>query len=281
MSAHPVYPSAVVTHPPAAGHRAARKPTVLLVDDHRDVLKSVSRVVAHDFDVVALATDGRTALDAAQQLDPDLVVLDITLPGLDGFQTAREFTRRGSRSQVVFLTMHETDEFVSEGFRSGGRGYVMKRRVHLDLVRAMQNVLAGQVFAPSLKSLFQLTADECPHSAKFYEDDEALVDGLSGLLVMALRRGDAISVAMRKPVRDGVVARLQAQGCPMSDADANGRYRGFDPDEALESIMRGGSPDRDRLAEMVDGLERTRLAVAKGPARRHTIVGEMGVSLFS
>jgi CheY-like chemotaxis protein len=203
-----------VIAPPAASRSAAPKPTVLLVDDHRDVLKSVSRVVAHDFDVVGLATDGREALDAVQQRDPDLVVLDITLPGFDGFQTARELVRRASRARVLFLSMHETEEFVTEGFRSGGRGYVLKRRVHQDLVRAIRNVLDGQLFAPTLKSLFQLTADDGSHNALFYDDDDAFVDGASRFLAMALKGGDVVSVITRKHIRAGIADNLQAQGWP-------------------------------------------------------------------
>ena len=278
--ARPVYPSAVVTHHRAGARSAATRPTVLLVDDHRDVLKSVSRVVAHDFDVIGTATDGWQALDAAQQLDPDLVVLDITLPGFDGFQTAREFVRRGARSRVVFLSMHETDEFVTEGFRSGGRGYVLKRRVHQDLVRAIRNVLDGQLFAPTLKSLFQLTADDGSHNALFYDDDDALVDGASRFLAMALKGGDVVSVITRKHIRAGIADNLQAQGWPVSDTEARGRYRTFDAEEALSSIMRGGSPDGDLLAKVVDGFERARVADADGPARRHTIVGEISTPLF-
>jgi DNA-binding response OmpR family regulator len=266
--------------PPAASRSAAPKPTVLLVDDHRDVLKSVSRVVAHDFDVVGLATDGREALDAVHKLDPDLVVLDITLPGLDGFQTAREFARRGSRARVLFLSMHETEEFVTEGFRSGGRGYVLKRRVHQDLVRAIQSVVAGQLFAPTLKSLYQLTTDEGRHTVQFYDDDEMLIDGLSRFLAMALRCGDAVSVVMREHIRAGVADILDAQGWRVSDGGAHGRYQAFDAADALSSIMRGGVPDADLLAKVVDGMERTRLSVVEGPARRHTIVGEMSTPLF-
>jgi len=272
-----VYPSTLVIAPPAASRSAAPKPTVLLVDDHRDVLKSVSRVVAHDFDVVGLATDGREALDAVHKLDPDLVVLDITLPGLDGFQTAREFARRGSRARVLFLSMHETEEFVTEGFRLGGRGYVLKRRVHQDLVRAIQNVLAGKLFAPTLKSLYQLTADEGRHTAQFYDDDEILIDGLSRFLVMALKCGDLVSVVMRKQIRAGIAENLQAQGWRVSDTGVHGRYRAFDSADALSSIMRGGRPDADLVAKVVDDFERARVA---HDARRHTVVGEMSTPLF-
>ena len=74
------------------------KPRVLLVDDHRGVLDRVSALLADEFDVAGVATDGRQALDAVRRIAPDLVVLDINMPGLDGFQTKRELDGAGSRA---------------------------------------------------------------------------------------------------------------------------------------------------------------------------------------
>src|SRR5262245_22953587 len=190
-----MYPSAVVTSRPAALQKAApAKPKVLLVDDHPEVLRSISRMLAFDFEIAALATDGAQALEESRRVEPDVVVLDITMPGLDGFQTARELTRSGTGPRVVFLTMHDAEEFVTEGFRSGGHGYVVKTRVHEDLVRAMNRVLAGQMFVPSLKSLFLVDEASCGHAAQFYSDDQAFIDSMGDFLDVALRCGDTVSV---------------------------------------------------------------------------------------
>src|ERR1700733_4960368 len=88
------------------------KPTVLLADDHALVLRSAVALLADEFDVVAAVANGRLALEASLRLDPDVVVLDVTMPDLDGLQTARELKRAGSRAKVVFLTMHRADEYV-------------------------------------------------------------------------------------------------------------------------------------------------------------------------
>ena len=85
--------------------RVAR-PRVLLADDDAGILKAISRTLETEFDVVATVTDGRRALDTVPRLDPDVVVLDISMPGLNGFQTAEELKRFGSRAKIVFLTMH-------------------------------------------------------------------------------------------------------------------------------------------------------------------------------
>ena len=102
------------------------KPKVLLVDDHRGILDRVSAMLVNDFDVVGMATDGKQALDVASQVAHDVIVLDINMPGLDGFQTKRALEHAGLRAPVVFLSAFDADDCVSEAFRCGGRGYVLQ-----------------------------------------------------------------------------------------------------------------------------------------------------------
>src|SRR5678816_1271123 len=109
------------------------KPRVFLVDDHRGVLNRVSALLAHECDVVGTATDGRQALDAVRALDPDAIVLDINMPGLNGFQTMQALEQAQSRTPVVFLSLIDADEEIREAFRRGGRGYVVKTRMADDL----------------------------------------------------------------------------------------------------------------------------------------------------
>src|SRR5262245_560974 len=92
---------------------AGPKPRVFLVDDHRQVLDAVSAMLADDFDVVGVATDGSQALDTVRQVDPDVIVLDVDMPGLDGFQTLRAFKRGGLPTPpAVFLSMHDADDII-------------------------------------------------------------------------------------------------------------------------------------------------------------------------
>src|SRR5688572_13199666 len=131
----------------------AARPRVLLADDHVPVLESVSRLLAGAFDIVALAGDGRQALDLARRFRPDVVVLDVAMPELDGFQTLEQLRRDGPETRVVFLTMHRDDELVSAAINAGAHGYVLKSRIQLDLIRAIDHALAGRLFVPSLTSL--------------------------------------------------------------------------------------------------------------------------------
>ena len=154
---------------------------VLLVDDHPDILKSVSRLLAFDFEIAGhreRRTSGSRNLAAG---NPDIIVLDITMPGRDGFQTAQDLKRIGSRAQIVFLTMHEDEGFVAHGFRSGGRGYVLKTRLHEDLIAAIERVLSGQLFLPSLKSLLAID-DQPRHAVHFHPDEQAYIESVSGLV---------------------------------------------------------------------------------------------------
>ena len=132
------------------------KPRVLLVDDHRGVLDRVSALLADDFDVAGVATDGRQAVDTVGRIAPDLIVLDINMPGLDGFQTKRELDRAGSRAPVVFLSADAHDDHAIAAFRCGARGFVQKSRLGRDLHSALDLALHARVFVPSLTSLFGL-----------------------------------------------------------------------------------------------------------------------------
>jgi DNA-binding response OmpR family regulator len=260
---------------------APLKSKVLLVDDHPDLLKSVSRLLAFDFEVVAAASNGYEALDVSPRVDPDVIVLDVTMPGLDGFQTARELRRRGSRASIVYLTMHESEDFVTEGFRSGGQGYVLKTRVHVDLVNAVNHVLAGQAFVPSLKSLLAIGDGHTGHAAQFYADDRSLVDALGDFLHLALRRGDAVSACFSEPIRVGLAERLRTHGWNVSTSGVQGRFCAVDSAAALSSIMQDGSPGPDRVAEVVAQMDRLRIATAEGPARRMTLVGQIAAPLLA
>src|SRR4029077_10566909 len=144
--------------------RGQSRPTVVVADDHRRMLDAVSNLLSADFRVVAAVTDGRQAIEAVSQFDPDIAVLDITMPELDGFRTAQALKKAGARSKVVFLTLHDADEYVEAALRSGGNGYVLKARMEADLPSALWHALAGRNFLPSLTSLSTMAGDAGGHT---------------------------------------------------------------------------------------------------------------------
>ena len=259
-------------------HADIGRPRVLLADDDAGVLKAISRTLAADFDVVATVTDGRQALDAVPRLDPDVVVLDVSMPGLNGFQTAEELKRFGSRAKIVFLTMHQEDEFVSKAIRCGAMGYVPKMLAWSDLTPALHHALAGRRYLPSLTPLVMTDADT--HAVQFCGDDEAGLDGAARVLSSALDRGDTVATVVIESDRDAIALRMEKRGWNLAELRKQGRCLIFDAEEAATAIMRAGWPHRDSIAEMVAVLEGARTASAAGRSSHLTIVGEISGVLW-
>jgi len=254
------------------------KPKVLLVDDHRHVLEAVAASLAREFDVAAVATDGMQALETAFRVNPDVIVLDVSMPGIDGFQTFRALENAGSRTPVVFLSMYDADVYVSEAFRCGGRGFVLKSQIERDLASALDQALDGRLFAPSLTSLYRL-AEGGGHAMQVHGDDESFLDGLATLFDLALRLGDATCVVAPKPVRQRLGDRLQARGWNVGGSSGHTRYVAVDATEALSRVMRNGLPDEALVAEVVAEMEEYRRAAAERATSRLTVFGNMSMLL--
>jgi DNA-binding NarL/FixJ family response regulator len=128
-----------------------KRARLLLVDDHEEFLAVESRLLEPEFEVVAIARDGRAALDEAVRLGPDVLILDLSMPVLDGLETARRLRAVGSRSKIVLLTVHGDPDYARAGLAAGASGYVVKSRLASDLVLALREALAGRTFvSPSI-----------------------------------------------------------------------------------------------------------------------------------
>jgi len=99
-----------------------------------------------------MVTDGQAALDATLALSPDLVVLDISMPGMSGIEVARELKKRGNKAKIVFLTVHQDSDILTTCFAAGGLGYVVKVLMETDLVPAMYEALADCPFVSRFSS---------------------------------------------------------------------------------------------------------------------------------
>jgi DNA-binding NarL/FixJ family response regulator len=125
------------------------KPTAVLTDDHPAVLATASTILQKDFEIVATAGDGRQALEAVTSFKPELLVLDITMPGWDGFETARRVMEAWPTTKVLFLTAHENIAFMAAA-REMGASCVIKQRMRNDLLPAAREALAGELFFSEL-----------------------------------------------------------------------------------------------------------------------------------
>jgi DNA-binding NarL/FixJ family response regulator len=127
------------------------RPRVLVADDHRAMLDSLVRLLSRDFDVVATVMDGLAAVTEAEHLEPDLLVLDIAMPRLNGIAAAARLKEHGSKAKIVFVTNMKDREFVQESLALGDVGFVSKDRLVADLLPAVRQVLSGQAFvSPSV-----------------------------------------------------------------------------------------------------------------------------------
>jgi DNA-binding NarL/FixJ family response regulator len=123
--------------------------TVVLADDHEDFLSLERRLLEPEFEVVQCVRDGRAAVEAAAQLEPDLLVLDLSMPVLDGIAAARSLLASGSRARVVILTVHGDPDYARAALAAGALGYVVKFRLASDLLPALRGALAGRSFLSS------------------------------------------------------------------------------------------------------------------------------------
>jgi DNA-binding NarL/FixJ family response regulator len=128
-------------------HINMRCPRVLLADDHPKMLECVAQLLRDESEIIGTVENGKQLIEAALNLDPDLIVLDISMPVLNGIEAAHHLKNFGSRAKVIFLTMQEDDDFVRAAVSAGALGYVLKRRISIDLMPAIRNVLQSHAFA--------------------------------------------------------------------------------------------------------------------------------------
>jgi DNA-binding NarL/FixJ family response regulator len=119
---------------------------ILVVDDHSAVLESAIPILEAHFTVVGTASDGKAGVEAEEQLRPDIVVLDISMPVMSGLDAAKQIRKRGSKAIIVFLTVHQDTDILAAAKRVGGLGYVVKDRLGTDLVFAIREALEGRDF---------------------------------------------------------------------------------------------------------------------------------------
>ena len=126
------------------------KPRLLIADDHTILLEGLKALLAPEFEVVATAGDGRAVLEAEEKHRPDVILLDISMPGLNGIEAARRLKQSNPDSKLIILTMHGDLSFVSAAFEAGVSGYVLKQSAGTELVTALHDVNSGRRYISSL-----------------------------------------------------------------------------------------------------------------------------------
>src|SRR5262245_55111081 len=127
-----------------------RRPRILLADDHRLIRDALVRLLEPTCDVVGSVADGRALVAVAPQLQPDIVVLDIGMPILNGLEAARQLKQLMPQLKLIFLTVNEDRELAAESFRSGASGFLLKNSAASELLQAIDDVFHGRSYVTPL-----------------------------------------------------------------------------------------------------------------------------------
>jgi DNA-binding NarL/FixJ family response regulator len=274
---------------------------VLIVDDDepfRQFLRSTLQDKL-EMQITGEASDGEDAIALAQALQPDLILLDIGLPKLNGIEAARRIRELAPRSKIIFCSQESSVDIVEAAFSAGASGYVVKVDAGSELPKAVKAVLQGEryvgsrftghSFTPALglrtpsstqddKIVRPLQPQDqeirCWHEAGFYSDDQGFLDDVTQFIGSALEAGNPVIAVATQAHRDSLLPRLEARGLDIAAAIEQGRYISLDAAEALSTFMINDVLDPGRFSKFFGNLIETAAQVVKGEQARVAFFGE-------
>jgi CheY-like chemotaxis protein len=259
--------------------------------------------------VIGEVSDGLEAVQKALELQPDLILLDIGLPTLNGIEAARRIRSLAPKSKVLFLSENYSADIARGALSTGGCGFVIKSDAGIELlaavdavVRGMQFVsarLTGQIFPTvgntqafdriRIKEMLASFASRLPrnpsaarcHDVQFYSDDAFLLDQLNSFAGAALRADCVVVAFATEPNRDKFVDGLQAYGLDIRSAMKEGSYLLQDAIETISSFMVQDSVDPIRYLEVMANLIESAMGAARSEQCRIAVCGELAVPLLA
>ena len=258
-----------------------RSTRVLLVDDYAPFRHLVHSSLHRqpELEVVGEASDGLEAVQKALELQPDLILLDVGLPALNGIEAARRIRRLAPRSKILFLSEDRSLSVVAAALRSGASGYVVKSDAASGLLLGVELVLRGELFVSSSLAghdLSEITGAHTigHHEAGFYSDDGRLLEGLTQFTETALQAGNAAIILATDAHRNLLLRSLGAHGLDIGAAIEQGRYIALDADEALAQFIVNGMPDSVLFMKAFGELIGIATKALKGGRPRVAVFGE-------
>jgi DNA-binding NarL/FixJ family response regulator len=234
------------------------------------------------FQVIGVASDGLEAVRKAEELKPDLILLDIGLAGLNGIEAARQLRKVAPESKILFLSQELDADVVQAAFSAGGHGYVLKSDAGSELFAGVEAVMSGKKFVSrnlTSKDLAEVVDSQSAdppgrdetvastagpllvrrevarcHEVQFCSDDSLLLDGLTRFISAALKAGKAAIVIGTKSHRESLLEKLGADGLDIRGATVEGRYVALDVADTISSFMVNDMPDRVRFLKVIGDL---------------------------
>ena len=247
---------------------------ILVVEDHAPFRHLIRTLLQRRAELqITEAADGVEAVRKLESLQPDLILLDINLPKMDGFEVAKQIPRLAPHARLLFMSQESSSEVVREALGLRADGYIHKTSAASDLLSAIDAVLAGRRFVSRSLGLTEPTEAPAPrrHEILFCGDDEAIVDGFTRYVAVALDAGDAVIVLVAERHRARLLQGLRARGVDIDGAIERGFCLLIDADVA---------PDPVRFIEAINGVRGAATNAGKAHPRV-AFCGERAGSLWA
>jgi DNA-binding NarL/FixJ family response regulator len=280
---------------------------ILVADDYEPWRRFVSSTLQKqpELRVVGEVSDGLEAIQKAQELQPDLIVLDIGLPRLNGIEAARRIRERVPQSKILFFSENRSWDIVEEALRTGAAGYVVKWECASELRPAVEAVVRGKLFVsgcltsgdadgrqsetsanliPSNKAAGLPSPDAQPehqHEVEFYADDKAFVDGFAAFIEANLRTGNAVIAVVTGSHRPRLLQKLVADGVDPEAAIKEGSLIPLDASQTVSAMMIDGMADPVHYAKAAGDLITSAANGATGGNSRVALCGEGTFTLLA
>jgi DNA-binding NarL/FixJ family response regulator len=253
---------------------------ILVADDFRPFRQFICTTLKKSrFRFIEQASDGLEAVRKAAELQPDLILLDIGLPQLNGIEAAKRISKVAPLSKILFVSLETSPDVVHMALNVGGMGYVDKSSISADLLPAIESVLAGRRFVSASLETHQATGQMSTqarnrHEVLFYSEDATLIDGAVRFIAPALRSGNPAIVCATESHRGALIRRLKENGLDLESAIRKGQYISLDSVEVLARVMVNGTPDHVEIVKRATDRIRSASNVANREYPRVAIFGE-------
>jgi DNA-binding NarL/FixJ family response regulator len=252
---------------------------ILVVDDYEPFRRLVRLTLQlrDDLQIVGEASDGLEAVQKAKVLRPDLILLDIDLPTLNGIQAARQLRDLAPRAQILFLSVESSSDVVGEALKLGA-GYVHKLRTQSDLLPAIEMVLGGHRFVSrdlegEISGSTAAPVAGHHHEMLIYSEDAVLVESFTRFIALALRANKPVISVFTKSHLHSLLQSLYAEKLNVDDAIEKGLFIPLDATEKLSKLMLNDLLDQVRCKSTMSGLVEA-VRTAKGERSRIAMCGE-------